>query len=70
MKEQERNKRNNVRVEYLGTVMTLIEACEIAGVSYTRAYRRLCNGFPVDIAMNPNRMRRGGLAALLNTETT
>jgi hypothetical protein len=47
-KEQQRNRRDNVTIKYEGAVITLMEASELAGASYYRAYARLKLGWPVE----------------------
>lgn len=45
LKEQGRNKRNNVFVEYDGEKMTLKEAADRSGLKYSTLYRRYCQGW-------------------------
>ena len=46
-KQQGRNKRNNILVEYSGRTMCLAEAAEIAGVNYKQAWYRHRRGYPL-----------------------
>jgi hypothetical protein len=62
-KQQSRNTRTNRIVEYLGVEMTLVEACEQAGILETTAGERLKRGWdPAKALCTPVRRRaiRGG----------
>lgn len=48
MKEQSRNKRNTIYVEYNGTTKSLVEWAEITGVKYQAIWRRYNRGLPVE----------------------
>lgn len=45
MNEQQRNKRNNFRVEFKGKMMTAGEISKITGVSFSKIYTRARKGF-------------------------
>lgn len=45
MKTQQRNRRNNVRVEYNGETHCLSEWAEIVGIKYVTLYKRFINGW-------------------------
>ena len=51
MKEQENNKRNNVRIEYKGEVHTIPEWSEIVGVSIYALYHRIHRGWSIERAL-------------------
>ncbi|MDD3229598.1 MAG: hypothetical protein PHE09_10320 [Oscillospiraceae bacterium] len=56
MTEQNRNKRNNITVEYRGRKMVLSELSEICGVNYKTLYKRVMSGWSVkDAAERPVR---------------
>ena len=46
-KQQSRNRRNNILVEYAGRTMCLAEAAELAGVNYKLAWFRHNAGWPL-----------------------
>lgn len=48
-----RNKRTTRIVIYNGKTMPLIEACEITGVPYKKAFRRLSDGWSLERALKP-----------------
>lgn len=50
-KQQQRNRRNNVIVEYNGEKHCISEWAEIAGISYSCLYGRLTAGWPMEKAM-------------------
>lgn len=50
-KEQSRNKRTNVRIEYQGETLTIAEWAERAGVPYRKLYQRLWEGWSLERAM-------------------
>jgi hypothetical protein len=52
-KQQGRNKRNNILVEYAGRTMVLSEAAEVAGINYKRAWWRINAGWGVQRALTP-----------------
>lgn len=51
-KEQQRNKRTSRMVLFCGREMCFAEACELAGIDYYTAWRRLKRGWPVDKALS------------------
>jgi hypothetical protein len=50
--QQQRNKRNNHLVTYLGTVMTLVEACELSGVPSSTVLNRMSDGWSEEKALS------------------
>lgn len=50
-KDQNRNSRHNVQVDYQGRRMPLIEACELAGAKYIRVVDRMLAGWPLERAL-------------------
>lgn len=52
-KEQARNRRSNLAVEYKGEVMTLIEVSELTGIDYAALNRRYNNGDRGDRLVRP-----------------
>lgn len=52
-KQQTRNKRNNILVEYAGRTMVLVDAAELAGVNYKLAWARLRAGWDTHRALTP-----------------
>lgn len=50
-KEQGRNKRNNNRIQVLGSSLALSEAAERTGRTYSSLWHRLKNGWPIDRAI-------------------
>lgn len=57
--EQARNTRVNRIVTFRGSEMTLAQAAELAGVSYSTACRRLNTGWSLDAALTPPERRSG-----------
>lgn len=51
-KEQQRNMRNNLLVEYGGRRVPLAQAVEESGAIYHRAWQRLRRGWPIDWALS------------------
>jgi hypothetical protein len=49
--QQQRNKRNNRLVSYLGKLISLAEACEIAGLPYHPVHKRLRRGWSIPQAL-------------------
>lgn len=55
MKEQQRNRRDSTRHVIGGVAATLAEWCEVYGVAYTTAARRISLGVPVEQALRKGR---------------
>jgi len=51
--EQARNRRSNRLVTFRGSRMTLAEACELTGVKYETAKKRLKSGWDTERALVP-----------------
>ena len=56
-KEQARNRRTSRLVEYNGMMLSLVEACELAGVNYDAAKYRLYAGKPFDVPIRRPKKR-------------
>ena len=50
-KQQQRNTRSNIVIEFRGVEMLFIEAVEMAGVSYHRAWQRMKRGWAAERAI-------------------
>ncbi len=61
-KEQGRNRRDSVRLEFRGETKTMSEWCEILGIRYDLVQKRLQYGWPVEealtLAASPKRRSR------------
>jgi hypothetical protein len=69
-KEQQRNRRNNLRVEWKGETRPLAEWCEKLGLSYARTHARLRKGQPVSVAFDSRLMPPGPNSRLRHQEAT
>jgi hypothetical protein len=56
--EQARNRRNTVLVQYLGSVISLAEACGITGIAYQTALLRLQRGEPFNVGPGTGNYKR------------
>jgi hypothetical protein len=54
-KQQGRNQRRTIMVEFRGSVIPLMEACEIANVGYEMVRRRLRKGCDASRLFDPSR---------------
>jgi hypothetical protein len=57
-KQQGRNKRNNIVLEYRGKTQTMIEWCEELGLKYDTVKRRLYQGWSTEEALQGGDLRR------------
>lgn len=57
MKQQQRNRRNNRLVQYLGRTMCLAEALEITGIHRSTIVRRLARGDSIEMALGRGKRR-------------
>ena len=58
VKEQGRNKRNNIYITYEGETRCLSEWCELKGLPYDRTQRRYYIGYPIDVVFKKERLTK------------
>ena len=56
--DQQNNRGNSVRVEYLGKPITIKEICELTGLQHAAVAWRINQGWPIEKVMAPERQSR------------